>query len=273
MSRKITYLLVVFIFLISSLLTAQADESQEFIIYNATSLQRKGGIEVKVFNNLFSADYQNLDSKYRSNYFSSFVQTLYGVGNFDVGFDVVLKSNLVNDYDLQSPLQAVHFSMFSEQRQIGNSDITTSANSGLAHIGPKIKFIPFKKIPALAFQQTLYIPVVKAVDGKFIWASQFFYNRPITPKQQLFVEATIWQPIGETWNFPFVKGFYSYFPNPRWTIYGTTTLLLEWGAGMKYQLLPGVEAELLYTRYLPIDPVINRVGDARTFNLGFRWTR
>jgi hypothetical protein len=244
------------------------------VIYNATTLQAKGGAEVKIFNNLFTADYNGeASNRYRSNYFSSYIQSLYGFGKLDAGFDVVFKSNLINDYNLLSPFEAVHLSMFSSTQQIGNNEVNTTGNSGVAHIGPKIKFIPFQKFPSLALQQTLYVPIHHNVDGNFISATQFFYNQFITSKQQLFVEATIWQPIGQPLNYPFLKAFYSYYPTNRWTFYGTTTLLYEWGGGLKYQILSGIELELLYTRYLPIAPIINRIGDARTFNVGFRWTK
>ncbi len=272
--------------------------------YRASALLKTKTIELKVFNSMYTErrfdGFEKFNS--RSTYFSSFIQFLYGWNDkINLGADVVIKSNVVNDFASSFPLEVLNFRNFSTYKSIDCKDadnnispfsnckengasrfdtlrqadgqvIQTSSAAGLAHIGPKIKFNPIKKWSSLSLQQTLYIPIQKKVDGQFISFTQLFYDKTIKDHSQFFVEASLWTPITPDFRVnPFFKVFYNYFPTNKWTIYAMTSVPLEIGAGTKYFLTPNLEIEFLYTYYLPIDHFL---GDKRpvTFNIGFRYS-
>lgn len=243
----------------------------------------KGKFEIKLFNNLFTATYETAveDIRTRSSYFSSFLNFSYGYnGNIDFGLDFILKSNVLGDLSSNTSFKTFEFKKenFSNTIQQGDSSYTFggSANWGLSHLGPRIRFAPLPKVIQLSVEQAFYFPIQQDVDGTFIWVTQFYYNIFLNPKLGLFLAATIWQPFKFTekvyWNPPFIKAFLSWYPNKRFTLYATTTNLLEWGGGAKLLITPNFEVELLYTHYLPFEFVNNWVGkNAMTFNLGLRY--
>ena len=271
--------------------------------YRASALIQKNKIELKVFNSMYTErkfdGFEKLNS--RSTYFSSFFQFLYGLNsNFNIGGDIVIKSNVVNDLRNSFPLEALNFRnhntfqsiecadpshnlsplsickdngmhLFDTLRMADGQVLETRSSAGLAHIGPKVKFNPIKKWTGFSLQQTLYIPVQQNVDGQFISFTQFFYDKPIKDHSQLFIEASLWTPVSPNFRVnPFFKVFYSYFPTNKWTVYAMTTIPFEVGAGTKYFITPKLEIEFLYTYYLPIDYFL----DGRrpmTFNIGFRY--
>ena len=268
-------------------LNDQALASQENIPvrYRATRLLDKRQFELKVFNALYTQkEFNGFDQlNSRSTYFSSFIQYLKGTNrSFNYGFDLVLKANRVHDFHHQSPfrvfdLQAksgfqtsIEDSTSDTLRSSDGTPLKTEVAFGVAHFGPKIKFTPIKKWTSLSFQQTLYIPIQKKVDGQTISFTQLFYDQPIGSRFQLFTEASLWTPIRPQFRIDaFVKFFFSYFPTRRWTVYAMTTIPYEYGAGTKYFLTPNIELELLYTYYAPLE---RYVGDTRprTLNFGIR---
>lgn len=270
----------------------------------ATQLLRPDQHEVKIFNSLYTEKrfdgFQRPNS--RDTYFSSFIQYLGGYdGRTNWGFDFIVRSTVLNDFDNSSPFRALRFQTFRElqtfpcdnhQRNLGDGSICfrsgsesyrdtlqdqmgnqmeTTGNVGLAHIGPKIKIQPFKKFPRVSLQQTLFIPIQNDLDGQVISFTQFFIDKLIGTRSQLFTELSFWTPVRPQFKInPFLKFFYSYFLTEKWTVYGMTTVPVEYGAGTKYLLHPNFEIELLYTYYLPVERIF---GDARpqTFNLGLRY--
>ena len=245
--------------------------------YRASVILQNGQIEIKLFNSLYTqgefAGFSTLHS--RSTFFSSFTQFLYGINpKFNAGFDIVVKSNYLNARAGASPFQALQFKNADITdfafRDINDAAITTTARFGLAHIGPKIKFNPISKWRNLSWQQTLYIPIDKAVDGRTISASQLFYDLPLNAKSQLFVEASLWTDIAPKLHAsPFFKIFYSYFPVNKVTLYGMASPLYEYGMGAKYFLTPALEMEILGTWYAPIASYSDR--RAYTLNFGLRY--
>ena len=260
-------------------------------------------MELKVFNSMYTEKrYDGFDSfNSRSTYFSSYIQFLYGANNnLNLGADLVIKSNVVNDFANAIPLEVLNFSnqniyqtidcndtginispfskckengmhRFDTLRMADGQVLQTQHSAGLAHIGPKIKFNPIKKWNNLSLQQTLYIPIQKNVDGQLISFTQLFYDKPIKDHSQFFVEASLWTPVSPDFRIdPFLKLFYSYFPTNKWTIYAMTSVPLEIGAGTKYFITPNLELEFLYTYYLPIDYFLEGKRPM-TFNIGFRY--
>ncbi len=288
------------------LLNEQSEQTAQFTFehYQASKLLIKKQVEIKLFNALYTQ--RSLDGfdrpNSRSSYFSSFYQYLYGYNaKLNVGFDVVFKSNLVNDLDERSPFNVLRFQSNShfqlqactESHNISEhsdcaTNITTAQDTlrratgeplqttsaiGLSHVGPKIKFIPFKRWKDISLQQTLYIPIQKRVDGQLISFTQFFYDRPVGKSSQFFIEASLWMPIRPQLRpQPFFKFFYSYFPVKNWTLYGMYSLPHEFGIGTKYMLTKNLEIEFLYTYFLPIKTFVGE-NLPTTFNLGFRYSR
>lgn len=270
--------------------------------FRATYLLQRGQMEIKIFNSVYTQ--KNLDgfkrANSRSTYFSSFGQALFGVNKkLNLGFDLVYKSNVLNDSAQGSPFKALRFQNFSKHltfsclnpkynitphsncstspngldslRNFSGDALQTTAAIGLSHFGPKFKINPIRKWQSFTWQQTFFIPIEKKVDGQWVSFSQFFYDRPLGSRFQLFSEISLWTTIAPNFRvFPAVKVFYSYFPNRRWTIYAMTSIPIEYGAGSKFQITPQLEIELLYTHYLPLSFLL---GDARpsTFNIGFRY--
>lgn len=270
--------------------------------FRATYLMQRGQVEIKIFNSAYTQ--KNLDGfsrpNSRSTYFSSFGQALFGINQkLNLGFDLVYKSNILNDLALSSPFAALRFQNFSTYQTLPCNDpeyniadhspcttdlnqsdslrnfagavLQTKAAIGLSHFGPKFKINPIRQWQSFSWQQTFYIPIEKKVDGQWVSFSQFFYDRPLGARFQLFSEISLWTTVAPNFRvFPAVKIFYSYFPNRRWTLYAMTSIPVEYGAGSKFQITPQLEIELLYTHYLPLAFLL---GDIRpsTFNIGFRY--
>ncbi len=283
-----------------------AQDNDDFAFYQASSLYKKGEFELKSFQSLYQQDQKNgfEFTTTRSSYFSSFNQFLFGTDKrFNYGFDVVFKSNLIDATLEQSRFEVLKFSQKERYqllecteeraanspnslcRQFGqqldhdtlrnyDGDVLLTKNQiGLSHFGPKIKFHPVKKWSNVTLQQTLYIPIQKTVDGQTISFTQLFIDKKLNDKNFLFIEASLWTTVAPDFRvLPLFKAFYSYLPTERWTVYAMTTLPVELGLGTKYRLLPGLELEFLYTKYLPIEKIL---GDrnAMTLNFGVRWTK
>ena len=220
----------------------------------------------------------------RSSYYSGIFQFFYGLSSsFNIGFDVYLKSVRVDERS-SSPFSTLLF----ENRQGSRTAITP--------MGPKIKFTPFKSLSNLSIQSTLLFPVGKDLEGqsngkpfldheKYTWWTQVFFDQTLSSKFQLFTEADLLLRIDdklkseETHVLSPLKAFISYFPAQKLTIYGMTDFtpkygddflsgyFLQSGIGTKYQLMPGLIIELLYTDFWKG----KNEGAGQTFNLGLRW--
>lgn len=277
------------------------------IPYRASQLIPKGSNELKLFNSLYTQrmkdGFDNFNS--RSTYYSMFGQYLRGINsNLNLGFDFVIRSNLLNDLDGNSPFNTLRFQKYNRFNtfncneggfnlannspchnapgspensldSLRNADgniLETTSDFGFASFGPKFKINPIKKWKNLTWQQTLYIPIQKSVDGNFISFTQIFYDKPIGSKSQLFIEASAWTLIAPNFrNSFFFKVFYSYFPTRRWTVYAMATIPNEAGIGSKYFITPNLEIELLYTRYNTLGFGTRDIQPS-TFNLGLRST-
>ncbi len=268
--------------------------------YRASFLLPLGQSEIKLFNSLYTQSqfdgFENLNS--RSSYFAAFGQYLYGFRqNLNIGADVVFRSTITNDLHQHSPFRTLRFQNRSRYPTFACADNPTSpfcdgkpemysdtlrnsdgvpmrseAIYGLSHMGPKVKFAPVRKWTNISLQQTVYIPIQKAVDGQWVSFTQLFFDYMPGQRTQLFVEASAWSILYPDFKiYPFVKVFYSYFPDHRWTFYAMTSIPIEYGLGTKFLITENIELEALYTYYLPVSALIGHVRP-QTFNLGFRLT-
>ena len=275
----------VFLHLINPQFGTSQQDSILFSPYQASRLLNEGSVEVKLFNSLYTQTaFDGFDlPNSRSTFLSSFLQFLSGTKNQNInwGFDVIYRSNVIDDFADASPFKALQFKYGSQAaiakdgHQLTDSDgnpFTTYFRHGFSHIGPKIKFHPIRKWRNITLQQTVYIPLQSDLGGDYISFTQLFFDWRLNSHWYLFLDAQLWMPIyPDVAPNPNLKAFLSYVPNRKWIIYGTSTLPKEFGLGVKYNITPNLEIEGLYTYYLPIDLFVGFVRP-ETFNFGFRYT-
>jgi len=100
--------------------------------------------------------------------------------------------------------------------------------------------------------------------------TQFFYDQSLGNKFSAFVEVSFWTPIRPQFRIiPFIKSFWSYFPNRNYSVYAMLAYPGEYGAGIKLNITRRLELEFLATNYIAIEKFF---GDRRahTFNIGVR---
>ncbi len=276
--------------------------------YRTSQLMQKGQNELKLFNSIYTQRMKDGFTSFnsRSTYYSMFGQYLHGVNNnLNIGFDLVYRSNLLNDFDRNSAFHAFNFRRYEKYKTYpcsesgsnnlasnspchetqGNPEsridtlrtfdgaaVKTRADFGLSSFGPKFKINPVKKWKSLSWQQTFYIPIKKSVDGNYISFTQLFFDKPIGAKSQLFVEASAWTIVAPNYrNSVFFKIFYSYFPTKRLTLYAMTSIPTEFGVGSKYLISQNLELEVLFTRYTSLGSGSRDIQPS-TINFGVRST-
>lgn len=263
-----------------------AVEGGDFEPIIAAATMPKNTFELNTFHTLYTSNYGNEADGNRGSYFSGLFMFSYGIsGRFDIGLDFILKSFRANDIFSSSPFRALEFrkSVDSVTTPSGSRFVATS-DFGLTHLGPRVRFAPFKKI-GLSFEQAFYLPITgipagNAVDPALYWVTQFYYDKQFNSKFGLFIALTFWQPIvlGQQFRFqvPYLKAFFSWYTTKRFTLYATTTTFTEWGAGAKFLITPQFEIQALYTYYVPIPGLADVYTGAgaknvMTFNLGIRY--
>ncbi len=264
--------------------------------YTPSVLLSKGNWEFKIFNNLytqtksFGANGKKVDNGRRDSYYTMINQFSYGLSpNVNIGLDLWVKSVKT------SPMGGSAFEVF----QFQNSEESRTAISGF---GPKIKIAPFKKQPYFSLQSTFLIPLAKDLEGRspdsehpylflewdrYLWMNQFFYDRQLNDKFQIFLQLSVWYSIvresSRENNFletP-MSVFFTWFPNTRFSLYFMTeywakhhqeaffAYFVQSGLGGKYQLIPGLlELELLYTNFWAGS---EGEGAGQTYNFGIRF--
>ena len=291
------YLFLVALISLAELALAQQEQKKKNLQrYSPSVLLGKGDWELKLFNNLytqtksFDAQGKKVENDRRETYYTLINQFLIGINkSINVGADVWVKS--VNS----NPMGGSAFEVFqiqeSEQRR-----------SGVTGIGPKIKIAPIKSQPYFSWQSIFLIPVAKDLEGialdsknpflflewdRYLWMNQFFYDRKLGDKFQIFLQLAFWYSIvrdsSREKNFLETPAsvFFSYFPTTRISFYFMTeywpkhhqepffAYFIQSGLGGKYQIIPGLmELELLYTNFW-----IGSEGEGagQTFNLGLRF--
>ncbi|MGB1206852.1 MAG: DUF547 domain-containing protein, partial [Chitinophagales bacterium] len=259
------------------------DKKQRRRPYQTSSLLGKGGIEYKMFNNLYTQNVQ----QYRSTFFTSFSQFLYGVNKkLNVGFDAKIRA-VASGQTPHSPLAVFQFREMQQNNRFG-----------LTALGPKIKFTPFPKKQFIAMQSSILFPVNKKLvvgnEQVFIdnngtsWWTETFFDKQISNKISLFAAANVFIDNIQFKNinqisiyFP-LKAIFSYFPSSKTTVYALAefapyvdspfNFYAQSGLGAKYEIKSGIELEALYS-FFTNTYLIENQGNAHTFNIGFRFTK
>lgn len=274
---------------ISSVDEAETEIDNNSSRYVVSAAVPKGTTETKIFNNLYTQKTRpNSESDFnaRSNFFTTSLSFLYGVSNrFNAGFDLRYRRTSNTGADI-SPLNVFG----------GDAD---SRRQGVTGIGPKIRWAPFKKLTNFSVQSALWIPTGENLQGNAtepfiewdgaIWVTQFFNDFSIGSRFSIFAEIDFWlEDIGKKnegdlnrLSTPATLIF-SYFPNPKTTVYLLSNFSPFWqtdfdyfaqaGIGTKYQVTPNLEFEVLYTAFTN-ESLSNNNGQASTFNIGVRISR
>jgi len=269
--------------------TSSAANASRYVVSAAIP---KGTFELKVFNNLYTQRDAGVEGILtdRSTFFTSNLSLLYGVTDrFNAGLE--LKYRRV-DY---STLPSSAFDVFK-------SDNPTGVNrTGITGIALKVRAAPFKDLKGFSLQSTLTFPTSDDLEGtadlpyidwngSTFW-TQFFYDFDIGTNFSLFTEIDfLIENIGEEpdGGNPFVNRvstpvsvIFSYFPNPKTTIYalgGFSPYYLsdfdyfaQTGVGLKYQISKSFELETLFTAFTS-ENLLDTGGKASTINLGARYS-
>lgn len=256
------------------------------IRYVVSSTIKKGSTETKIFNNLYTqatGDGNQLNS--RSNFFTTFLTSLYGVSDrFNAGLELRYR-RVSNTGFPASPLT------------VFEDDAANASRQSLATIGPKIRWAPVPKWGNFSIQSAFWFPLendLEGAEGKsyidwngFTSWTQIMNDFTIGQSFSVFTEVDfLWEDIGtEGENVDLnristpVTLIASYFPEPKTTLYLLNGFSpywspdLDWfyqvGAGAKYQFSRNFEIEFLYTKFTNSFLLENN-GRASTFNFGIR---
>lgn len=257
--------------------------------YVVSSTIAPGTTETKIFNNLYTQTTgpRGSDRIERTNFFTTFVSSLYGVSKrFNVGLELRYRQ-VTSDRLPASPLKVFQV------------DPSPTDRLGLTTIGPKIRYAPTAQLPHFSIQSAFWIPLRNDWEGtperpyldwnNPTWWTQFFNDFSIGDRFAVFAEIdALWEDIGKSergalnrFSTPATL-IGSYFPNPKTTVYVLTNYSPYWspelsyfwqaGLGAKYQFTPKFEIEALYTYFT--NEFLNDInGRASTFNLGIRFNR
>lgn len=248
------------------------------IRYVVSSTIPVGSSELKIFNNLYTQGVGN-----RSNFFTTSFSYLYGVKR-RLNLGLSARYRRVRNDALESSPFAVLGRANSESRQ------------GLTYIGPLVRWAPVEKWGNFSIQSQFLIPTGRDQSGfktgkQFIdfsrptWITQFFNDFPLGTNFSVFTELTAsFEGVGlgegaiNQVSFPMTV-ILSYFPHPKFTVYGLTNYapivsipynyFYQVGTGTKYQITRKFEVEALYTVFRNRF-IREQNGTASTFNLGIR---
>ncbi len=258
--------------------------------YVTSSTIAKGTVELRFFNNLFTQRFEGEQQNdgVRNNFFTTTVSALYGVNKrFNAGLE--FKYRRVSNTNFPSSVLTV----------FGNDEDEDvfSTRARITGIGPKIRWAPTAALPNFSIQSTLQFPVGDDLTGNdeepFIdwngvfWNTQFFNDISIGTRFSLFTEIDLFfedlgsEEDGRTNRFSTPATIiFSYFPNPKTTIYtiGNYAPIFEedfdyfyqYGLGFKYQFSRSFELELIVTDFTT-KFTANNDGQAATFNFGLRY--
>jgi len=247
--------------------------------YVVSSTVAKGTNEVKVFNNLYSQD----AAGERASFNTTSLSALYGLTD-RINIGIAGRYRRVR-YDESG--NANNLSV------LGSPNENSVFRQGITGLGPRIRIAPFKKLSNFSIESQYLFSMQDDASGardgqRFIdfdgdtWITQFFNDFALGSRFSIFTEVDfIIEDIGggNQTSTP-ITGIFSFFPNPKTTIYALGSYspfyqtdfnyFTQVGAGAKYQITPKFEVEVLATSFS--NTFISDVGgSATTVNLGLRF--
>lgn len=275
--------------------------------YNAGSLLKLGKFDVSLFNALYTQKKSQWMGQtfegFRESFYSSLLQVTFGVSKnarINLGADFKFAtSGRRNTNDAFSGVGQAFTFQNNDSSRVGLSYVGPRIK-----IQPFKNETNFTVQSSLLFPTTVNTegrsdnPDTQSSEALYFldwnriqsW-TQFFYVKDFN-KSQLFLEGDLWYRIGYQENqasaldIPFTA-IYSYFPTSTLTFYAlasqttrhqlnpnnfndaitTAAEFTSVGLGMKYQLSPKLNLEVLYTKFLRG----TNSGLGNTFNLGIRY--
>jgi len=262
----------------SSAEMGSTEDKSNLQLFTPSALFQWGEYEVNNFNSLYyqnsirdaSGEEQDLGNSQA--FFNALIQITSGlpkIRRLNVGIDINITTAR---YGLQEETPG---DFFKDETAIYRKTIVSS-------IGPRLKYVPFRKIPRLSIQSTFLFPIASDQEDPFFifhdrysWFTQVFFDQNIGDKFQLFTEADLLYRFNRnsTFNGNFFRvplsAFLSYFPTSNSTIYvftqyspryqnvelqdGSEFGLHSWftqlGVGAKYQLTSKLGLELSYADF------------------------
>lgn len=252
--------------------------------YVVSSTVAKGTAEIKVFNNLYSQD----AAGERASFNTTSLSALYGLSDrINVGIAGRYRRVRYDESGRANNLAV-----------LGSPGENSVFRQGITGFGPRIRIAPFKKLGNFSIESQYLISTQDDASGsrdgqRFIdfdgdtWITQFFNDFSLGNRFSLFTEVDfIIEDIGSSddgrlnrTSTP-VTGIFSFFPNPKTTIYGLGSYSPFWqtdfdyftqvGVGAKYQFTPKLELEVLATSFSN-SFISDAGGSATTVNLGVRF--
>lgn len=279
-------------------------EMSNLQLFTPSALFTKGEFEVNVFNSIYSQqsirneDGEVIDLGETQNFFTSMIMFTTGVSEqtrFNVGLDVFVSKARY------TPNEVSALNIFS------GSDDANFNKTVVSYIAPRIKWVPFKKVPRLSIQSALWLPVNDQLESerfiahdRYTWFTQIFFDKNLGDDFQIFLEADLLYRFAnsELHNYDFfrtpVSAFLSYFPTSNSTIYmfsqysprfettmeiddsieteiveefGRTSWFAQFGIGGKYQITDALGIELSYSNFA----LSRSEGGGHTLNFGVRY--
>lgn len=285
--------ILTFSIFISILLSAQ-DKTSNLQAFTPSTLFSPGEYEASLYNSLYT---QNQSRGLKGNLINNGVSQAFYNSQFQVttGIKKFPKINFGVEVNFTS-------ARYGSEKDNAPTDFfkgdKSFSRSLISSVGPRIKFNVTKKIPRLSVQSTFLIPLSDKLEkGGFVahrrytWFTQFFFDKNITKKVQLFLEADLLYRIKIDQKRNFIRtplsAFLSYFPTSKSTIFifgqysprfqnleisaekefGLVQWFTQVGMGAKYQLTTKLAAELSYSKF-----VAGRLeGAGYSVNIGLRY--
>ncbi len=279
-------------------------EMSNLQIFTPSALFTKGEFEVNVFNSIYSQrsirnkDGELIDLGETQNFFTSMIMFTTGVSEktrFNIGLDVFVSKARY------TPGEVSALDVFS------GSDDASFNKTVVSYVAPRIKWVPFKKVPRLSIQSALWIPVNDQLESerfiahdRYTWFTQVFFDKNLGDDFQIFLEADLLYRFAnsELHNHDFfrtpVSAFLSYFPTSNSTVYvfsqysprfettlevdntgememieefGLSSWFTQFGVGGKYQITDAFGIELSYSNFA----LSRSEGAGHTLNFGIRY--
>lgn len=269
--------------------------------YTPSVLLQHGQAEFSVFNNFYTQEgYRDRDSKFidaneQQTYFTGTFQFNYGTSKnsrFNAGLDLNLQSVRLDPNQDASFFNVLQF----EDNSFSRTAIT--------NIGPRIKWKPFETVNGFSLSSAFWIPIADSMESypflawdRYTWWNQFFYDQKLGENTRLFAEADLLFRFPRYANQSVLLSlptsiFLSWFPTEKSTVYVMSqyspefvhlpnvpadgsaqnyynSYYLQSGAGAKYQILPKIQMEFLYTNFI----ASQNAGAGATWNLGIKYIR
>lgn len=288
--KKIVILAFILLVVLSEQTNAQSLQS-----YTPSVLLNKGQNELKVFNNLYTQtssrdeNGNSIQLGRRESFLNNQFRWLHGISQskrINIGLEVNITTAKFGE-DGSSVFNVLDGGEGTKKSLISS-------------FGPSIKLVPFSQIGNFSIQSTFLIPTFRdnletggifVNHNRYTWFTQFFYDRSITSKWNLFMEADIlarFKVEDEQKNFyrlP-LNLILSHFLTDKITLYtnaqhaavygnheqftdepfGRLRWYTQLGVGGKYLFSNGFEVEASYSNFI----LSRNDGAGHSINLGIR---